>query len=643
MKPHLRLLHLLITTALMVLAACGGGGSNSGDNGPTPQPISPPTLTITTGSLPQGVQGAPYSATLTAQNGTAPYKWSVDPNTQNPLPPGVSLDAATGVLSGIPTASGYFNVSFAVADSSTPEKTTWGSIPLQVASPLAIQMYQTSLSMTEYQSLSIPLFNVSGGIPPYTYSVTQGSLPPGSGLSPLFGYLTGAPAATGTYTATMTVTDSYSPADHQNAQPITIIVSSYPLQITSALNGVKLLLNKPFSGNFVAVGGSPPYTFSITSGSLPPGLSLTDPSTGLVTGTPTTTGTYNLFLQVTDSQAQTQSYFNTLTVTAALGRNDTPAKAVPIGNSGAFGSISPALDSTGTLAPDTDYYKLIAQAGSTIHVETFAKRSNSNNPLDTVIEVTDVNGGRFSTGCNQPGGSTTDFTSPCLNDDISASPHVQDSALDYKVPGTSGTQSFLVHVLDWSGNARPDMQYTLQISGAIDPLVFSFAGPGSFYCIVSTSCNLTIMVNGGAPPITYSVSSGTLPSGIAFSGNTLSGTPTSTGTYNFTITATDTAKQTASQQESITVVGKLALVTSSLPSATVNIANTVQLQATGGQPPYSWSISGMLPASLLASVDSTGKLTYVATQAGTYSIPVAVYDNVTYQNASANLPVTITP
>ena len=105
-------------------------------------------------------------------------------------------------------------------------------------------------------------------------------------------------------------------------------------------------------------------------------------------------------------------------------------------------------------------------------VSTIAKQGNPNNPLDTVIEITDLNGARFTTGCNQPGGTSTDFTSPCLNDDVSASPHIQDSQLTYKVPGTSGSQTFLVHVLDWGGNARPDMIYGLSVSGVIDPLVF---------------------------------------------------------------------------------------------------------------------------------------------------------------------------
>ena len=53
-------------------------------------------------------------------------------------------------------------------------------------------------------------------------------------------------------------------------------------------------------------------------------------------------------------------------------------------------------------------------------VSTIAKQGNPNNPLDTVIEITNENGAGFTTGCNQPGGTTTDFTSPCLNDDVSA-------------------------------------------------------------------------------------------------------------------------------------------------------------------------------------------------------------------------------
>ncbi len=227
------------------------------------------------------------------------------------------------------------------------------------------------------------------------------------------------------------------------------------------------------------------------------------------------------------------------------------------------------------LSPTRTITAIIATAGSTVHVETFAKRYYLNSPLDTVLEITDQNGVQLTTGCNQPGGTTTDFSSPCLNDDVSASPHIQDSMLDYKAPTSTPTQTVLVHVLDWSGNARPDMIYNLQISGVIDPLVFS-SGPGNFYCIINNPCSPFMMVNGGVIPITFSLSVGTLPPGVKLSGNTISGAATSTGTYNYTIQATDQVNQTATLQQTITVVSKLALSTTSLPSATVNIAMTVR-------------------------------------------------------------------
>jgi hypothetical protein len=186
------------------------------------------------------------------------------------------------------------------------------------------------------------------------------------------------------------------------------------------------------------------------------------------------------------------------------------------------------------------------------------------------------------------------------------------------------------------------MIYNLQVSGVIDPLVFS-SGPGNFYCIINNPCSPFMMVNGGVIPITYSLFAGTLPPGVKLSGNTISGAATSTGTYNYTIQATDQVNQTATLQQTITVVPKLALLTTSLPSATVNIAMTVQLQATGGVPPYFWGIGGVLPANVLASIDGTGKLTYVATQPGTYNIPISISENTTYQQVSTTLPVTITP
>jgi hypothetical protein len=364
---------------------------------------------------------------------------------------------------------------------------------------------------------------------------------------------------------------------------------------------------------------------------------------GRVTGTPTTTGSYSFSIAVTDASAtpNTVSTMRTLNVApAALGRNDSLVNATPIGNGSIQASISPPLDSTGTLAPDTDYYKLIASAGSTVHVETNAKRINSNDPLDTVIELTDVNGKQLSTGCNQPGGTTT-FTSPCLNDDISANPHVQDSALDYKVPGTSGTQTFLIHVLDWSGNARPDMLYTLQASGAVDPLI---AHSISLSAIVGKTYSQPLSYSGGSGTITFTPTSGSLPPGLTLSGTAISGTPTIAGNYSFTVQATDqsTPPQQSTASLSLIVANVLTITTAQVPKGIVGNPYSFQFTSSGGLSPINWNCYYPPPG---LTFNANGTLTGIPTQSGTYTIQVTANDAGFYpamgQTATQTFTVTI--
>ncbi len=103
-------------------SATAGAKNPSGssvNSAPVSATINDVTLRITTASLPTGVKGQTYSATLSAAGGTPPYKWSVKATT--PLPSGLNLSTA-GVLSGKPTVKGTFTVTFKVKDSATPTK-----------------------------------------------------------------------------------------------------------------------------------------------------------------------------------------------------------------------------------------------------------------------------------------------------------------------------------------------------------------------------------------------------------------------------------------------------------------------------------------------------------------------------------------
>jgi hypothetical protein len=113
-------------------------------------------------------------------------------------------------------------------------------------------------------------------------------------------------------------------------------------------------------------------------------------------------------------------------------------------------------DGAGGFDADNDYYLLTANPGATVTIEINAERLSPSSPMDSLIEIVDVNGVRLQS-CNY---------SPCMNDDMDST--TLDSKLTMQVPGTTGGPpvTFYVRVLDWRGMARPDFVYTITISGA---------------------------------------------------------------------------------------------------------------------------------------------------------------------------------
>ncbi len=152
--------------------------------------------------------------------------------------------------------------------------------------------------------------NAQGGLPLYTMSITSGSLPPGLSLNASTGNVTGIPTVQSSNIAfTVAVADS---AGHRMSQNCNANVGPAQTGPPKSLNvgcwGGGSLANAWYDSVVSAQGGVPPYNFSISSGSLPAGLSL-NASTGAVSGTPTaaTSGPQNLVLQMTDSAANNVS------------------------------------------------------------------------------------------------------------------------------------------------------------------------------------------------------------------------------------------------------------------------------------------------------------------------------------------------
>lgn len=217
MRPN-RPSSLLLLAVSTLFAGCGGYSAGN----PTPPTTPPATLTITTTSpLTQGVAGVAYSATLAATGGTAPYTWSV---TSGTLPTGLSLSSA-GVLSGTPTAAASSTFTVQVADAaSTPQKATLAAT-LTINAPLAITTTSPLPAGVVGTAYSTTLA-ASGGVAPYSWTTTAGTLPAGLVLSTA-GVLSGTPTAPAAAAFTIQVTDAET-TPQKVSLPVTLMITPAP-------------------------------------------------------------------------------------------------------------------------------------------------------------------------------------------------------------------------------------------------------------------------------------------------------------------------------------------------------------------------------------------------------------------------------
>jgi hypothetical protein len=511
-------------------------------------------------NFPVGVVNYPYPGhTLTVVGGTPPYTWRISSGN---FPPGLTLDPVTGTTQGTPTAPGLYIFEVEAADSGSPTQSARQNFGVQIRPPLSIL---TGSTLPDGVATSGSYYNVTiqaagGAPPPYNLRLSAGSLPPGSRIGNLSDsngnfYVGGILTTAGTYNFTVEITDN-------NTPPATVSgdysINVFNLITFTPANGTNLatvLVGQPVSATISASGGLPPYTWnvqnlpvgvsfdpstglisgtptqpssgnvdvtvtdsanppqqarsyyglgaiellrirttqipltkvgfplrfqpmpsggtccayswSIVSGSLPPGLAVTDPISLQITGTPTTVGSYTFRLRVTDSgigvlqqTVEADVTWEIVPALASLGRNDSIATATPIGLGMFRASLSPFSD-PGSSGPDVDFYKVTGDAGEVLMIRTMAEVFTPPMPTDTVIEILDASGTRLSS-CQGISPPPVRFNLPCLNDDNQ--PGGRDSQIYFKVPGTPGsTFTFYIRVFDWSGSARPDLVYDLVV------------------------------------------------------------------------------------------------------------------------------------------------------------------------------------
>jgi large repetitive protein len=265
--------------------------------------------------LPNATLNTAYSQTLTASGGTAPYQWSVGQG----LPPGLSLGAGTGTISGVPTTSGNYTFTIQVADSAKDSATE--NFSLTVSGPTLTITTISPLFNGTVGTAYNQVFAASGGTPPYQWSVASGGTD-GLTLNASSGALQGTPQSAGTFNFVVKVSDSAGVSTTQtfaltvNAPSLTIVTSG---TLPAGAVGVSYSQKLPLT----VTGGTGPYVWTLTSGSIP-GLTF-DPVNVALNGTPTTGGTFNFTVQAADSTGLTATKSlslviapGALTITTAL-------------------------------------------------------------------------------------------------------------------------------------------------------------------------------------------------------------------------------------------------------------------------------------------------------------------------------------
>jgi hypothetical protein len=434
------------------------------------------TITLTPLTLPRATQNSPYNVSLAASGGTPPYTFTLQTGS---LPPGLSLTSSGG-LTGSPTATGNFTFDVKVSDTagcSTIKNYTLIVDPSTSCPALTITP-GTLANATPNTSYSVT-FTVSGGVGPYTFSLSAGALPPGLTLS-ASGVLSGTPTVSGSFNFDVRASDSAGCSTVRNYTLVVGTAPSCPAITLTPLTLPRATQNSPYNVSLAASGGTPPYTFTLQTGTLPPGLSLT--SSGGLTGSPTLTGNFTFDVKVSDTAGCSTIKNYTLIVDPS--------------------TSCPALTITpGTLAnatPNTSYSVTFTVSGG-VGPYTFS----------------------LSAGALPPGLT------------LSASGVLSGT------PTVSGSFNFDVRASDSAGCSTV-RNYTLVVGTApscpaitLTPLTLPRATLNSPYSVA-------LIVSGGTPPYTFTLQTGALPAGVTLipSGG-ISGSPTVAGSFTFDVKVTD--------------------------------------------------------------------------------------------------------
>src|SRR5437899_5561231 len=277
------------TVSVTVVNPGGGGGTS---NAQTFTINNPPAPVITSATAVSGTTGVAFTYQIVASNCPTSYN-------ATGLPSGLTVNTSTGLISGTPTTAGTYSVTISATNSGGT-----GSATLTLTINPAKPVITSSLTATGQVGVAFS-YQITATNNPTSYNAT--GLPAGLTVDTSTGLISGTPTTAGTYTVTISATN----AGGTGSATLTLTIKPPAPVITSPLTATGQA-GVAFSYQIQATNN--PTSFNVT-GLLPAGLSV-NTSTGLISGTPTTAGTYSVTISATNAGG-TGSHTLTLTINPA--------------------------------------------------------------------------------------------------------------------------------------------------------------------------------------------------------------------------------------------------------------------------------------------------------------------------------------
>lgn len=607
-----------------------------------------PTITINPTTLPNVVINTMYNQTLTQTGLTGTgISWTISTGA---LPTGLNLDTNTGVISGTANTVGTFNFTAQVAQGSCSKTQNYTIV---VNCPSTITFSPTTnlpsgLINTPYNA-TISQTGLAGTV---TWSAT--GLPSPLVIDANTGVISGTPTAISNSTVIVTVTGTGGANTCSSTITYNLVIACANVTFapTTLINGT---IGSVYSQTLAQTGMTGTITWAVTTGTLPTGLDLNG-TTGAITGTPTTTGTSNFVVSISNGACAVPQNYSivvvcpTLTITtntlpnpvpnqvynqtiSVTGSTQTLTYSVSTGSlpSGlsldvATGIISGTITATGT----STFTILATQSSGACSVSQSYTLSSScvtdSNGITPNALPNAVQNVAYSQQLTQ-----TNYTGlPAIVWSLDSGTLPTGITIDANglISGTStqiGTSAIVIRVTQ--GICSTTKNYNFVLNAPCPAILLNPAQlPNGNVNNQYLSTNL--VASGGIAPYSFSVTSGTLPTGVTLLNGTISGTPNAQGTFSFVIAATDANGCSGSTSYTVVInqaCGTLVFSPNTLTAATATVNYVQNITVTGGVAPYSIVLtSGTLPTGLsfangtisgAATVVTTANLVFTVTDA----------------------------